>query len=1000
MRKIIRRQIMIQKPAVFSKKRILSLWFCLTLLLAVLLPVSAFAAETGKKIVRVGWFESTFNMTDQYGRRSGYAYEYQQKIAAYTGWEYQYVTSSWPQLLEMLKKGEIDLLSDVSYTEDRAQSMLYSSLPMGEEEFYAYIASRNMSISMDDYTTFNGKKIGVNKGSVQAQLFAEWARQYGINADVVELTSVQQDAVQKLIYGELDVYISADVIKADENIASICKIGSSHIYFAVNQNRPDLKKELDAAMNRIHDVNRYYNEQLFEKYVKRGRTSSFLTLGERKWLLQRNGIIRVGYRADYNPYCEEDKEKKQLTGALQEYLDAATGNIKNAKIYFEPVAYPTINDALNALRKNEVDCVFPVNMTDYEGERINVILTDPPMHSVMLAIVRETDQKKFSLRGSVNVAVSRGDHYHENFLKQHFPKWKIMYFNNADECLQAVAGGRADCCLISMYRFNRIADQCEKLKLTSQSTGEDMNLSFALRRDDLQLYSVLNKTVGLVSPEVVYSALAAHSYEDKKVTIKEFVKDNLAVVVSVIAVATAIFLALMLRSAKAEKKATERQRLISVAEHDNLSGLYSKNFFREYVSRRLRRDPERKMDFVTLDIEQFLSVNELNGREFADNVLRTLGGEIKEVLSGTRGIACRIEADRFEIFCEQMEDYQALLDRFQAKLNGLSQNANVRLRMGVMPWQKGMDTDLGFNRAWLACNMVRGANRHLMVYNDEMRSREAYNQRLLNDLRRAVEERELKVYYQPKFNIQCEPSRLDSAEALVRWQHPELGLIPPNDFIPLVESNGQIGIIDKYVWAETARQIAAWKEKYGITVPVSVNLSRVDMFDPKLEDILDGLVKENGLSHHCLKLEVTESAYTENVEELLMVMARLRNKGYEIEMDDFGSGYSSLGALSSLPVDVLKMDRSFVMNIDHDEKALRLVELILDIARNLKMPVIAEGVETESQLTLLKSAGCDFVQGYYFSRPLAPEEFETFIVRETGSNEENRGQTRPVPVTE
>ena len=172
------------------------------------------------------------------------------------------------------------------------------------------------------------------------------------------------------------------------------------------------------------------------------------------------------------------------------------------------------------------------------------------------------------------------------------------------------------------------------------------------------------------------------------------------------------------------------------------------------------------------------------------------------------------------------------------------------------------------------------------------------------------------------------------------------------------------------------------------------------MFNPKLEEILDGLVKENGLERHSLKLEVTESAYTDNMEELLAVMARLRNKGYEIEMDDFGSGYSSLGALSSLPVDVLKMDRSFVMNIDNDEKDLRLVELILDIARNLKMPVIAEGVETESQMTLLKNAGCDFVQGYYFSRPLPPEEFEAFIARETGSSEENRKPVRPIPVTQ
>ncbi|MER2139098.1 MAG: EAL domain-containing protein, partial [Succiniclasticum sp.] len=339
-------------------------------------------------------------------------------------------------------------------------------------------------------------------------------------------------------------------------------------------------------------------------------------------------------------------------------------------------------------------------------------------------------------------------------------------------------------------------------------------------------------------------------------------------------------------------------------------------------------------------------------------------------------------ADRFDIYCKHVDDYQALLDRFQKKLNELSRTVSICLRMGVMPWQEGLEPDEAFDRASSACNMVRGKNTHLMVYNDTIRSKENYDQRLLNDLRRAIEDREFKVYYQPKYNIQAEPPKLSSAEALIRWQHPELGIVPPCDFIPLFEGNGQISVVDKYVWAEAARQIAVWKEKYGITIPVSVNLSRVDVFDPQLEDILDGLIKDNGLNCRDLKLEVTESAYTENAEELLRIIKQLRSKGYEIEMDDFGSGYSSLNMLSSMPVDVLKMDRGFILNIEHNEQDFRLVELILEIAKNLKMPVIAEGVETEKQITLLKNAGCDLVQGYYFSRPVPPEEFEQLIIRD------------------
>ncbi len=459
-------------------------------------------------------------------------------------------------------------------------------------------------------------------------------------------------------------------------------------------------------------------------------------------------------------------------------------------------------------------------------------------------------------------------------------------------------------------------------------------------------------------------------------------RDNLSAVIAAVATVAAIILSLLLYGAKTRKKAKERQQLISATENDELTGLFNRSFFNEYARRFPDTYPNLQMDAIVLNIEQFQLVNELNGRDFGDRVLCFLGEEIKAFLKGTIGIASRIEADRFDIYCKHLEDYQSLLDRFQNRLNELSPSASIRLRMGVMPWQEGLESDQAFDRAWSACNRVRGGNRHLLIYNQEIRARENYNQRLLNDLRRAVEQREFKVYYQPKYNIQCDPPRLTSAEALIRWQHPELGLIPPNDFIPLFEGNGQISIVDKYVWAETARQIAAWKEKYGVVLPVSVNLSRVDVFDPKLEEILDGLVKDNGLERRTLLLEVTESAYTENAGELLKVIERLRSKGYEIEMDDFGSGYSSLNLLSSMPVDVLKMDRGFIRNIEHSEQDFRLVQLILDIAKNLKMPVIAEGVETERQLAMLKDAGCDLVQGYYFSRPVPPEEFEKFIESE------------------
>ncbi|MBR2698100.1 MAG: EAL domain-containing protein [Clostridia bacterium] len=428
---------------------------------------------------------------------------------------------------------------------------------------------------------------------------------------------------------------------------------------------------------------------------------------------------------------------------------------------------------------------------------------------------------------------------------------------------------------------------------------------------------------------------------------------------------------------------SEGRQLISAAEHDRLTMLYSRNFFFEYVNRIHTYHPDWPMDAIVVDIEQFHSVNALNGREFGDRVLQSIGDGIRGFLSEVEGMASRVEADRFNIFCRRLDDHQKLLDRLQDEVYSHARGANIRLRMGVMPWVEGLEPVVQFDRARAACNMVRGDYKtHLMVYDEDMQRREMLNQRLLNDLRRAVEDRELKVFYQPKYDIQCDPPRLSSAEALIRWNHPELGLVSPEAFIPLFESNGQIGVVDNYVWNEAARQIAEWREKLGVTVPVSVNLSRVDVFDPTLEDTFRGLIERHGLDFNCLKQEVTESAYTDNAEQMIELINRLRALGFEVEMDDFGSGYSSLNMLSYMPIDVLKMDMKFVRNIEHSEKDYRLVQVVLDIARYLKVPVVAEGVETEKQLEMLREAGCQLVQGYYFSRPVPPEEFEKLIIRE------------------
>ena len=434
---------------------------------------------------------------------------------------------------------------------------------------------------------------------------------------------------------------------------------------------------------------------------------------------------------------------------------------------------------------------------------------------------------------------------------------------------------------------------------------------------------------------------------------------------------------------------SEGRQLISAAEHDRLTGLYSRSFFPEYARRLFRYHPELRMDAIVIDIEQFRSINDLHSRQVGNEVLRFIADEIKAFLRTTEGIACRFEADCFEIYCLHGQDYKALLGHFQERVDEFSPNMTVHLRMGVKPWQPDVNPMLLFDHAKAACKQARGNYQNsLVIYDEEMHKREQLNQRLINDLRIAVEKQQFKVYYQPKYDIQQGRPKLVSAEALIRWDHPELGLLSPTDFVPLFEENGLIGVVDNFAWQEAARQVAQWRETYGFTLPVSVNLSRTDLFDPTLFVRLNRLVESNGLECGDVKLEVTESAYTDNAKKVLKVIGDLRDLGFEIEMDDFGSGYSSLNMLSEMPIDVLKMDMKFVRRIEENETDLRLVELILDIARYLHLKVVAEGVETEGQLALLQNAGCDLVQGFYFSRPLPPDEFEQLIKRDREATKE------------
>ena len=427
---------------------------------------------------------------------------------------------------------------------------------------------------------------------------------------------------------------------------------------------------------------------------------------------------------------------------------------------------------------------------------------------------------------------------------------------------------------------------------------------------------------------------------------------------------------------------SEDRVIIGQTEHDQLTGLYSREYFYRYAEKYDARHKDMPMDAIVINISHFHMINERFGRSYADGVLMRLGDRIKAVISNDGGIASRREADHFLVYCQHRNDYDELYDAISEGLSGDGKAENVvRLRMGVYPEaDKSIEVERRFDRAKMAADTVRSKfTKALAIYDSELHKSSVFAEQLLVDFPEAIKQEQFKVFYQPKYSISGDEPVLNSAEALVRWEHPEFGMVSPGLFIDLFERNGLIQTMDSYVWRTAARQIRDWKDRLGKSVPVSVNVSRVDMFEPPLIEGIGKLISEYGLSHKELILEVTESAYTEDSDHIIKTVDQLRDMGFFIEMDDFGSGYSSLNMLTNLPIDALKLDMQFIRSAFKNGRNTRMLEIVIDIADSLSVPVIAEGVETEEQYLALKEMGCDIVQGYYFSRPVPADEFEQFL---------------------
>lgn len=420
----------------------------------------------------------------------------------------------------------------------------------------------------------------------------------------------------------------------------------------------------------------------------------------------------------------------------------------------------------------------------------------------------------------------------------------------------------------------------------------------------------------------------------------------------------------------------ESKCTIEILERDSLTGLYTQSAFIEKGDKRIKRNQDKEYDIIATNIERFRMLNDAFGSGEGNKLLVQFMRCLISIPFDGEVLFSRSQADKFFLLVERTDRNRTIIrDAIDLLANNYPLPMRIQIDIGIYPISdRTMSFDRMCDRALLAVNSIVGLyEKNYAFYDETMREKELREQTILDNMTSALARGEFEVFLQPKVEIKT--GRLIGVEALVRWNHPVFGMMSPNDFIPLFERNGFIYSLDIFVWRKACQYLREWKMKGYNCVPISVNVSRTDIYHSDLPDILFNAITENNLTPDELHLEITETAYTTNSKQLLEVINILKDKGFIIEMDDFGTGYSSLYILAELPVDVLKMDLKFLWVQKNEIRRKQVIQFIINLASELGLEVIAEGAETQDQIDLLNLMGCRYTQGYYYDKPKSEPEF-------------------------
>ena len=651
----------------------------LLLLLSAVLPVKAAAETAPAKVVRVGSFEDTFNYVNEKGARKGYGYELLETLSGYTGWQFEYVTCDWSDCFEKLENGEIDIMGDISYTEDRAEEMLFSDEPMGEEKYYLYADLSRADISASNFKTLNGKKIGVLMGTEPEVMLTEWEEKYGLKTEHVNISN-NEDVKQKLANHEIDCFVSLEEsFWAELGISTITRVGESGIYYAINKDRPDIKEELDDAMRALEEANPFYTADLYKRYFSLDYTP--ILTGEEKAWLREHGAIRMGFLTRDSGISTFDPATGELAGAITDYIQFAIDCLGNQKLEFQIVGYDSKEEELDALKSGEIDMIFHFDQSPNLAEEYHIACTNTTWISNLMAI---TNKQLFNENKANRIAIPQNKLSLKKYVAFYYPQWEIVDCDTQEDAEKLVRDGQADCIVTGV---SSEVNYSKKYGFYSVPLLNPVKSCFAVNSGNRSLLTILNKTIKAMPVNMLTGSIAMYKSSSRKVTLSEFIKDNyfMVLLIGSIAVAAVLFTVLKLlqkarkAEAAAKKAANDTQELnakLQIAVEKAESANRAKSTFLFNMSHDIRTPMNAIIGYADLASRHLDDPAKLE--KYMENI-QVCGQNLLVLLNNVLDLA-RIENDKTEIeysVSDVEKDFRNCIAMFQNQADGKGQTLTV-----------------------------------------------------------------------------------------------------------------------------------------------------------------------------------------------------------------------------------------------------------------------------------------------------------------------------------